>query len=75
MGVYYRMSTHDNTKEQAMVKYDSDRDLLWREINKLVEHNKTLKALVKRQERCIDMYIRYTDLLTQSNKIGKEGTD
>ncbi len=75
MGVYYRISTHYNTKEQTMVKYDADRDLLWNEIGKLVEQNKTLKALVERQERCIDMYIRYVDLLTQSAKIGKEGTD
>lgn len=51
-----------------MVRYDSDRDLLWNEIERLVEENKLLKQTVKRQEQCIDIMLHRIEMLNQQTK-------
>lgn len=51
-----------------MVRYDSDRDLLWNEIGWLVEENKLLKQVVQRQEQCIDIMLRHIKMLNQQTE-------
>lgn len=51
-----------------MVRYDSDRDLLWNEIERLVEENKLLKQVVQRQEQCVDIMLHRTEMLNQQTE-------
>ncbi len=51
-----------------MVRYDSDRDLLWNEIGWLVEENKLLKQVAQCQEQCIDIMLRHIKMLNQQTE-------
>lgn len=46
----------------------SYRDLLWNEIERLVEENKLLKQVVQRQEQCVDIMLHRTEMLNQQTE-------